>query len=269
MLTTKLRFQSTHPRGVRRLQPRQYQGAAAGFNPRTRVGCDIPTFVELAERRMFQSTHPRGVRHEPLQDGPDHKHRFNPRTRVGCDAPPLVRTSVPSCFNPRTRVGCDAKAPASSTPRSRFQSTHPRGVRPEPGDHAQQNGDVSIHAPAWGATITASTGGAMGSCFNPRTRVGCDTRPCWVAAMPCTFQSTHPRGVRPAASQQARSTIQFQSTHPRGVRHSSPFVSIPKNFSVSIHAPAWGATNAHAYMCEHVRVSIHAPAWGATRRKVQ
>ena len=33
-------------------------------------------------------------------------------------------------FNPRTRVGCDAYLDRLTYNRLRFQSTHPRGVRP-------------------------------------------------------------------------------------------------------------------------------------------
>ena len=33
---------------------------------------------------------------------------------------------------------------------------------------------------------------------------------------------------------------------------------------VSIHAPAWGATKAHTLAALGQSVSIHAPAWGAT-----
>ena len=34
--------------------------------------------------------------------------------------------------------------------------------------------------------------------------------------------------------------------------------------NVSIHAPAWGATQGSAGTSAGSRVSIHAPAWGAT-----
>jgi len=34
--------------------------------------------------------------------------------------------------------------------------------------------------------------------------------------------------------------------------------------SVSIHAPAWGATGHNTPLYDNTRVSIHAPAWGAT-----
>jgi len=55
-------FQSTHPHGVRRVGVSAYIGIA-GFNPRTRTGCDdMGTRVTLIAR-VFQSTHPHGVRH--------------------------------------------------------------------------------------------------------------------------------------------------------------------------------------------------------------
>jgi len=38
----------------------------------------------------------------------------------------------------------------------------------------------------------------------------------------------------------------------------------PEFFKVSIHAPAWGATRGGEYRIRRERVSIHAPAWGAT-----
>ena len=78
---------------------------AYGFNPRTRVGCELAKFDN--------------------RTGSD---RFNPRTRVGCErllnvpkeygivsihAPVwganIVATANLSgeCFNPRTRVGCE------------------------------------------------------------------------------------------------------------------------------------------------------------------
>ena len=82
-------------------------------------------------------------------------------------------------------------------------------------------GLVSIHAPAWGATLPICPKGDGSGCFNPRTRVGCDQlslisgvsddgvsihAPAWGAtrtarcnrATVMWFQSTHPRGVRPA-----------------------------------------------------------------------
>ncbi len=113
---------------------------------------------------------------------------------MGCDLDDFLYASRAWNFNPRTRVGCDNK-------------------------FAQviETLNISIHAPAWGATST--------SCVPPQQP---------------GFQSTHPRGVRlfdrnvfgvaraisihaPAwgATWTQRLTMtkyKFQSTHPRGVR---------------------------------------------------
>ena len=81
-------FQSTHPRGVRRVYQGRKEKGGSGFNPRTREGCDrhyllmaksyvvsIHAPARGATRRdqnaavaviLFQSTHPRGVRRMPL-----------------------------------------------------------------------------------------------------------------------------------------------------------------------------------------------------------
>ena len=101
-----------------------------------------------------------------------------------------------------------------------FQSTHPRGVRLLGGEVLHQDHDVSIHAPAWGATIGVNDQWNKLICFNPRTRVGCD-RP----------------NERPQIKRR-----QFQSTHPRGVRREAAVGDVDGPL-VSIHAPAWGATS--------------------------
>ena len=147
-----------------------------------------------------------------------------------------------------------------------FQSTHPRGVRPEQTAREPHGQAVSIHAPAWGATTRSS-------------------RPCWICL---AFQSTHPRGVRPVLFvRRIWRAVRFQSTHPRGVRLIRRyFPSSIREFQsthprgvrphyhailfnvhpVSIHAPAWGATLARKQKLPANLVSIHAPAWGATSR---
>ena len=57
-----------------------------------------------------------------------------------------------------------------------FQSTHPRGVR-RYGDLLRRSGiGISIHAPAWGATHSSPHRRGRGYNFNPRTRVGCDSK---------------------------------------------------------------------------------------------
>ena len=78
--------------------------------------------------------------------------RFNPRARVGRDWDAPVRVWMRMGFNPRARVGRDADT--ASTSIAKF--------------------NVSIHAPAWGAT----------SGVDDRRQAGQQ------------FQSTRPRGAR-------------------------------------------------------------------------
>ena len=212
------------------------------FNPRTRVGCDVAGILAFSQAALFQSTHPRGVRHDA--DAVEAKLVcFNPRTRVGCDLPARrPRCGRSTSFNPRTRVGCDALLQAQGNTAALFQSTHPRGVRRPSGlcrlpcglgfqsthprgvrrdicAELHAHSQVSIHAPAWGATKA-------------------DTSP----SIAFSFQSTHPRGVRRGLFNLCiHQCIPFQSTHPRGVRPN--VLHVDTGFQrVSIHAPAWGAT---------------------------
>ena len=135
---------------------------------------------------MFQSTHPCGVR--PDQTWHDLLAlSFNPRTRVGCDLTHRLIMFGVTGFNPRTRVGCDL--------------THKLNINPL---------RVSIHAPVWGATSwpVSVTVTAMfqsthpcgvrhwlhrhnkpKTCFNPRTRVGCDGR--YIPIVPVYGVSIH------------------------------------------------------------------------------
>ena len=101
------RFQSTHPRGVRPVAALQ-------------------SLIDI----LFQSTHPRGVRRVCGTKRSDSKN-FNPRTHVGCDPLAIRQEACAVNFNPRTHVGCDANFGATFSHDKIFQSTHPRGVRPQ------------------------------------------------------------------------------------------------------------------------------------------
>ena len=81
---------------------------------------------------MFQSTLPRGERH-CSNAGKEHPHRFNPRSRAGSDLVAQAKTKGLECFNPRSRAGSDVTAMVN-----RFTL------------------EVSIHAPARGATVHPS-----------------------------------------------------------------------------------------------------------------
>ena len=138
-------------------------------------------------------------------------------------------------------MGCDFFPNINHFSVIRFQFTHPHGVRlnyfiyfqlfrlvsiPDPAWGATDEFDylfshpfVSIHAPAWGAT---------------KSRI-IDT------AQKELFQFTHPHGVRPRQCRSSTSTAPFQFTHPHGVRLSRSALTFSAR-TVSIHAPAWGAT---------------------------
>ena len=165
-------FQSTHPRGVRRVFQEQDKGA-------DNISIHAPTWGATPYSSSnagwvftFQSTHPRGVRrrgcqygqqifgisiHAPTWGATREKQTltlnviyFNPRTHVGCDL-------VSSCFILKARISIHAPTWGATFLRDvmngiqEFQSTHPRGVRPQPTNQY---------------------------------------------AVGLTFQSTHPRGVR-------------------------------------------------------------------------
>ena len=55
-----------------------------------------------------------------------------------------------------------------------FQSTRPRGARLKIFYAHDYTENVSIHAPAWGATGKSGREALCNSCFNPRARVGRD-----------------------------------------------------------------------------------------------
>ena len=97
---------------------------------------------------------------------------FNPRSRVGSDDGGMARVNGTKGFNPRSRVGSDFKRSYINLILL-FQSTLPRGERLIGTSSLFADSQVSIHAPAWGATI-------------PPSFIGCAS----------LFQSTLPRGER-------------------------------------------------------------------------
>ncbi len=232
-------FQSTRPHGARHAG-RKPRIAKNGFNPRARMGRDSSLPPGLYRHGRFQSTRPHGARRSLLT-------RSMPTRSVSIHAPAWGATGG---FIVILHDGC-----------------------------------VSIHAPAWGATVFTSGAAVGAASFNPRARMGRDrvisaylmmrsafqsTRPHgarprapWRIKCVDVFQSTRPHGARPGALCIVVSSMVFQSTRPHGARpRLSVTCSIPR--SVSIHAPAWGATTSFIMFFILYLVSIHAPAWGAT-----
>ena len=103
--------------------------------------------------------------------------------------------------------------------------------------------------------------------FNPRTREGCDGDSKEFEIEVRIFQSTHPRRVRPAMSWSLRRSD--SNFNPR-TREGCDQIIIPdlQVESISIHAPAKGATQlVHLHEVD-LSISIHAPAKGATTIEV-
>ena len=168
---------------------------------------------------------------------------FNPRPRAGSDSGssrPGARSG--SCFNPRPRAGSDWCGGRMSAVPSQCFNPRPR---------------------AGSDSTKPATTLACGYGFNPRPRAGSDR--ITKRQDPCQrqFQSTPPRGKRPAVrGAGADVTLVFQSTPARGKRHRRPLPSRP--CAVSIHAPAREATSRLPPLAVSGQVSIHAPAREAT-----
>ena len=103
--------------------------ALQSFNSRARMGRDSNSLV-LLFNAQFQFTRPHGARHDFRRRKPSLLAGFNSRARMGRDFPSMLAGLSSLCFNSRARMGRDGS----------------------------RNGHcaimlVSIHAPAWGATI--------------------------------------------------------------------------------------------------------------------
>ena len=133
---------------------------------------------------MFQSTHPHGVRqHRTLRI--QARILFQSTHPHGVRHPVLRWMAGNVRFNPRTRTGCDKRW-----------------------NYKMHHNDVSIHAPARGATKE----------FVSRLTT-------------LRFQSTHPHGVRQQSFACFSTDAAFQSTHPHGVRLTGGvYESIPEKF---------------------------------------
>ena len=148
-------------------------------------------------------------------------------------------------------------------------------------------GAISIHAPQWGATDTI-----FSNCHNYGISIHA---PQWGAtgrryqtAYSLLFQSTHPSGVRRAATTLFDGLVQFQSTHPSGVRRSRCSTCFSGRRDFNPRTPV-GCDQPDHHAIQHQRdfnprtpvgcdvtryqqpttiteISIHAPQWGATGR---
>ena len=214
--------------------------------------------------RTFQFTLPHGERRARRRPGLAGC-RFNSRSRMGSDhrRRPLLQRDQVSIHAPAWGATREEGAVSVSL---LFQFTLPHGERLAsrswrgifwPGFNSRSRmgsdggewlpapaADVSIHAPAWGATWRPRRRRTPRRGFNSRSRMGSDT-------------------TRTAS---VHTTRRFNSRSRMGSDMAGSGVLTGSR--VSIHAPAWGATLPQAPPPVQRHVSIHAPAWGATWRSV-
>ena len=127
-----------------------------------------------------------------------HSGCFNPRARGGTTRASRRSSPARARFNPRAREGRDYLMRKAEAGKLGFQSTRPRGARRQFLTRPFLGVLVSIHAPVRGATRRGRTRPASPTRFNPRAREGRDLTRSWYLHAPPTFQSTRPRGARPA-----------------------------------------------------------------------
>ena len=102
--------------------------------------------------------------------------------------------------------------------------------------------NVSIHAPARGATVNLRVLPFNSASFNPRAREGRD-RPGRARVRGLLCFNPRAREGRDGVSRGLfRRERGFQSTRPRGARHGDFYQAVAESL-VSIHAPARGATS--------------------------
>ena len=229
-------FQFTRPRGARR-SASSGSSRTCSFNSRAREGRDA--FNMLLEDLEWVSIH------EPARGATKDarilfrpKAGFNSRAREGRDAIPAPDLSPYATFQFTRPRGARPYGHGGPPLFLAFQFTRPRGARhnlsatkassrgfnsraregrDDRGERGPGGEDVSIHAPARGATAVA----------RPRARLG-------------RFQFTRPRGARPSSWDGAATCSRFNSRAREG--RDPPGLPDFRRLAVSIHAPARGAT---------------------------
>ncbi len=166
-------FQSTRPRGARQAGNKQKM-TLTGFQSTRPRGARHELRTGFGQARVFQSTRPRGARQYKTITF-SHVYSFNPRARAGRDLVGerdnriIYRVSIhapargatfckPSGsrsytrFNPRARAGRDAAVVSTILPDGCFNPRARAGRDRVHRAFYRQRRNVSIHAPARGAT---------------------------------------------------------------------------------------------------------------------
>ena len=144
---------------------------------------------------------------------------FNPRSRMGSDMkylPELLKVQV---FQSTLPHGERRRISKKMYKSGKFQSTLPHGERPVQQHEARDHYDISIHAPAWGATSPAFTSAPASTYFNPRS----------------------PHGERLVAVRSVPIVAHFNPRSPHGERRLTEALE-QLNEAFQSTLPAWGAT---------------------------
>ena len=159
---------------------------------------------------------------------------------MGNDYTLLIKGSYSIYFNPRSRVGNDLSIPQVSIYNIQFQSTFPRGerryfkireLRKRQFQSTFPRGErlhsprkpcffirISIHVPAWGTTLSILQNTSRTPYFNPRSRVGNDSK-------------NGANDLKP-----------WISIHVPAWGTTGTGYYYPGGGPISIHVPAWGTT---------------------------
>ena len=169
--------------------------------------------------RIFQSTLPRRERRASYETRTSGRCYFNPRSREGSDSSANSIINRQTLFQSTLPRRERHPAPLPSHPLQHFNPRSREGSDQRPQQAAAQGAEISIHAPAKGATSRimsiASTVSIFQSTLPRRERRGRSAH-CGTSS---TFQSTLPRRERLCTFAFAYFSFRFQSTLPRRERH--------------------------------------------------
>ena len=127
-----------------------------------------------------------------------------------------------------------------------FNPRSPRRERHREHQETRSAHQISIHAPAKGAT-----------------------RPMPQRTAARLFQSTLPRRERRCRTACNSGNCRYFNPRSREGSDGGASADVPRASSISIHAPAKGATVKRQINTAEIRISIHAPAKGATTRRAE
>jgi len=185
-------FQSTRPHEARPGVLARVLSARNGFNPRARTRRDWAAPFTRRSGTPFQSTRPHEARHDGREAFEQGKRFQSTRPHEARPGRSLLGTSqcavsihAPARGATPTRDGLFVgtnefqstrphearRSEISANVRdNRFQSTRPHEARPPLADGEAPAAEVSIHAPARGATAQACAQQSRRCSFNPRAR---------------------------------------------------------------------------------------------------